>query len=58
MNAKFMMCPTCGNTEKNYRVYRCPKCGGIICDRCTPYRHCARCGQEGVKASDQIGWIE
>lgn len=57
MNSKFFRCPTCGNPKKDDRVYRCPNCGAIVCERCTPTTYCARCGQEGVKWSDQIGWI-
>lgn len=57
MNAKFIICPTCGTNIKSFRIYRCPKCGAIMCERCTPYRHCFKCGQE-ITWRDQIGSIE
>lgn len=56
MNATFHHCPTCGNPKKGDRVYRCSKCGALVCDSCSP-THCCRCDQP-LRWNDQKGWIE
>ncbi|MBR5253520.1 MAG: hypothetical protein IKV46_00575 [Bacteroidales bacterium] len=42
MSGKFFSCPLCGNHEEGYRIYRCPSCGKIMCEKCAPY-HCPAC---------------
>ncbi len=52
----FFRCPLCGNDEKDYRVYRCPSCGKIMCGRCAPYNYCPCCNGP-LTWKDQIGYI-
>ena len=55
MSATFFKCPTCGNTKKDDRVYRCPVCNKIICDSCG-YHKCPYCENQ-MTWNDFIGYI-
>ncbi len=49
----FFSCPTCGNSKTDDRVYRCSKCGKLICESCGNY-HCPHC-DTAVGWRDEVG---
>lgn len=50
-----IMCPTCGNTTEGCIIYRCSKCGRLVCHQCSRYR-CIHC-DEPTKWEDEVARI-
>jgi len=64
--ARYDKCPTCGNLEKDTKLYICKKCSHIGCCKVKGYiftelsgcwcnSACPKCGQTGNKT---LGYIE
>lgn len=54
-NRKLVACPSCGNQKEDDRIFRCPKCGKLVCEQCS-YYNCIHCDAE-IPFSNQVATI-